>query len=453
MSRKKIIIVGGGISGLSLLHYLNQKYKTHSNIEITLFEMNSNLGGTIQTQRQDGFLFEEGPNGFLDSKPRTLEFIAELDLNGSLLKAEESANKRFIVDQHKLYEIPNTLLGFLKNPLLNPFQKLRLLAEPLISKKSNPNETVYEFGCRRLGREFTEHFLDAFAVGVFAGDIRKLNLKHAFPRIYQLEDEYGSLFKAMFKLKKKRGGSPKGDLHSFHFGMAEIIKALAMKYSSQIRCGVSVASVSKNNAGFTLETSQGEVQADHVVFATPAYAAAAQLKGLNNYLSQELEKVDYAPVTVVGLGFDIKNQKGVPQGFGYLIPSSEKVKVLGVLFESRVFKNRVDSEDKLFMRVLIGGSRYRDVVKLSSHDAANMAIDEVLWHFPSLAEPMVSFVKSWPKAIPQYDIQYPARLNQIKLELSKFSNLYLHANYLNGISFNDCIENSARLAEQIKIDF
>lgn len=446
--KKRIIIAGGGISGLSLLHYLRQEYKDQADVSIQLLEEKPSPGGTINSVARDGYLFEEGPNGFLDSKPRTLELIRELSLDSELVKAEDNAANRFVVYQHKLYPIPDSPRKFFQTPLLNPIEKFRVLSEPWIRPRQISGETVFEFGCRRLGKKFTEVFLDAFVTGVFAGDSKRLHLASAFPRIHQLEQEYGSLFKAMLSLKKK-GGSPRGVLRSFRMGMSTIIRRLAESYASNIVTDARVEKLIKSESEYKVITGKQEYTADIFISAMPAHSLAPLLRDVNPYVGKELAMIDYVPVVVVGLGFNVtKQSSGLPKGFGYLIPSREKSKVLGVLFESCVFDGRA-TEGKFFARVLIGGARFRKVLDLSDQELIHLAKEEILWHFPAFGEPINVFIKRCEKAIPQYDPEHQNRLNQISVELKKSPQLYLHGNYLRGIAFNDCIENSYRLAAEI----
>jgi len=122
---KQIIIIGGGISGLSLLHYLKTRYAHRTDVKINLLEKNNYSGGTIRSVKEDGVLFETGPNGFLDSKPKTLEFIKEIGLSDALMGAREEAEIRYIRVNGQLYPVPLNAKSFLTHPLFSPADKLR----------------------------------------------------------------------------------------------------------------------------------------------------------------------------------------------------------------------------------------------------------------------------------------------------------------------------------------
>ena len=451
---KQILIIGGGISGLSLLHYLKIKYYFVPDVKILLLEENDILGGTIQSVRQGDCLFESGPNGFLNAKPRTLHLINELGLDQELISASEQANLRFVSIKNKLIPVPMKPQAFLKSNILGPFSKMRLFFEPFIPKGKDPNETIAAFGQRRFGRKATERLLDSVVTGIFAGDIKKLILREAFPKIYEMEQTSGSILKAMVKNKKlsRKSGhnANKEKLMSFRNGMSTITTALASKHRDHIRSGEHVLSVSVRDKRYFIHSHREEYQADQVFLCTPAYASARLMEALDQNLFEQLNTIVYAPVAVVGLAFNRQNLNKFPEGFGYLIPSSQKNPVLGVLFENNIFPGRC-GENKVLFRVMLGGSHFPNILEKSKEELINTAIREIHKHFPISAKPDDIFYTSWPKAIPQYDQTYVTAKAKIQSQLDKFKDLHLVANYLNGISFNDCIENAYAAAQTSRI--
>ena len=453
---KQILIVGGGISGLTVLHYLKVKYANRKDVEIKLLERASFLGGTIRTIREDGFAFECGPNGFLASKPSTLELISELGLNDSLVSANAAAKRRFICLAGILNEIPLGPKSFL---FFKPFSlkdKLRVLAEIAIPKGKNPNETIYEFGTRRLGKNFAELFLDPMVSGVFGGDCRKLHLKSAFPRIHEIEQTYGSLFKGAIALalkKKKTDGAkrlqvePKGVLTSFRAGMSELIETLGVKYRDSIRVGEEVESLKKVNSRFILQTKNGEYSAEEVFLSAPAYVSGSIIFYFNKLLAEELRKIPYAPMAVVGLVYKKSAFVKTPEGFGYLIPSRENRSVLGALFSSNIFEGRA-KEDYILLQVMIGGARHPEIASTPKDELLKMARTEIQDILQARSAPEKEFFSFWPKAIPQYTQEYPACIEKITCELGKIRGLYLAANYVGGVSVNDCIASARLVAER-----
>ncbi len=435
--KKNIVIVGGGISGLALLHYLNIRHYFDDEVSIQLLEKGSRPGGTIQSTREDDYLFENGPNGFLDNKPNTLKFIQEIGTEEHLVRASGAAKIRFIAYQKALHALPASPKDFISFKLLTPLDKLRILMEPLLPRGKKLDESVYDFGRRRLGRKFSELFLDPMVSGIYGGDAHKICLRAAFPRMAELESKYRSLFNAMIRLKKK-GGMPQGTLTSFTGGMAQLMDVAAKKYADQIVCNTEIKTISRNGPQYIVYSQDTQYKADELFMCTPAYRAADLLKSMDASVSESLLQIPYAPMAVIGLGFANESFQCLPQGFGYLNPSSEKRKALGVLFDSNIFPERAP-EGHLLFRIMIGGARFPDIIKKSKEEIINLALDEIQQHFPTKASPKKVFYRMWPKAIPQYDQTYVHVKAKLQDQLKQLPHVHLNANYWNGISFNDCI--------------
>jgi len=458
--RKQIVIIGGGISGLALLHYLKQKYIHHERVDILLLEKNGHLGGTIRSIIKDGCLFETGPNGFLDSKKRTLDLIRELDLESSLVKASQESKIRYISVNNTLHQLPSSLKTFLSFRLLNFTEKLRILGEYFIPKKNDPYESVYDFGKRRLGEQFSKIFLDPMICGIYGGDARNTNLKAVFPRIYALEEEYGSILKAMIKIRKAKKnmgngmGTPIGTLTSFQNGVAQLIDTVGKKYEESICLNQDIKEISLHEDQYTIISTDGQrYTADELYFCTPSYCVGSMIKDVNNRLSEGLTKINYAPIVVIGLVYPLQYFKKKPKGYGYLIPSSEEKEILGVLFEGNIFSGRCRKDQVLF-RVMIGGSRHPDILSKAKEELVQLAVREIetlLEKKEQLNEnggPQELFFMPLAKAIPQYDLDYTEAKATIEDELKKIPHLHLVANYLNGVSLNDCIESAYQSAQR-----
>ena len=452
---KSILIIGGGISGLSLLHYLKIKYYFQDDVNLLLLEENECLGGAIHTIRRNDCIFETGPNGFLDSKPRTLQLIKDLNLENSLLAADSQSKSRYVSARNRLHAVPMTPREFISSGILNPFDKVRFLLEIFAAKGNNPNESVYAFTQRHFGNKSAQVLVDPLVKGIFAGDAKQLIMKEIFPQIYQWEQEFGSLFKAMETMKKERQKEGKaaagpGSLKSFQGGMSELIDALGKKYESNIRINEHVLSIQFEDNQFVVNSHGGQYKADQIFLSTPAHAAARLLEPLDKPLAQELNRIFYAPIAVIGLVFQTQNLKKIPAGFGYLIPSTEQNPVLGVLFENKIFHNRC-RENQIFFRVMIGGAHFPEILKNPKDELMNMAIREIHKHFPVSEKPQETFYTSWPRAIPQYDIDYVQAKAQIVKLLGQYPHLHLVANYLNGVSVNDCIENAYQAVQNFSL--
>ncbi len=456
---KNLIIVGGGISGLTLLHYLKKKYHNHSDVSIKLFERQAQPGGTIRTIHRSGFQFETGPNGFLDSKLSTLTLANELGLKDDLIVASPATKIRSICVKNTLYPLPSGPISFFNFKPLSFGAKLRVIRELVIPRGDNPDETVYEFGTRRLGENFAKYFLDPMVSGIFGGNAQDLNLQHAFPRINQIEQQYGSLFRGMISLalqKKKQqknsltAGQPTGQLWSFKNGMGQLIDKIAQIYSDSIETGINVDQVCAKDKGYVLKASGKEYFADHLILSTPAYAAADIIDSSDKDLAVALRKIPYAAITVVGLVYSLEQFAHLPVGFGYLRPTHEGREVLGVLFSSNIFPSR-SADGKILFQIMLGGACNPDTVLKSEDQLFTLAKNEIQQILQVSGQPQEQFIYRWDKGIPQYNRFYPQTYKEIKKIMSNYPRLHLTANYLDGVSLNDCIANAKKMAESIEI--
>jgi len=444
---KNIVIIGGGISGLAVLHNLMKKYRDRPDVRVQLFEKNEYLGGTIRSIHADHCLFETGPNGFLDSKETTLEFVRELGLENDLLRAGQQAQKRFIYTKGQLHKLPENPLEFLSLRFFSLPEKIRILKEMIIPSGTVDDESVYSFGERRFGASFSKMILDPMVSGVFAGDAKAVHLKSAFPRIYEIEQKYGSLFKGMSALAKEKRkkslirnlpGQPAGRLTSFSAGMSRLIQALHDRYEGSIQTGHAARSITRKDAKFIVNLNTKDIEADEVFLCTPAYNAAEIVKPCSANLTRQLQRITYAPVAVIGLIYKRMAFKKTPEGFGYLIPSCESNGVLGVLFSSNIFEGRSDPDYFLF-RVMVGGAKHPDVVSASEERLLELARNEIQKTLDVRGFPENQVLAVHPLGIPQYTKEYPDILKNIEIELNQNPGVYLAANYIGGVSFNDCI--------------
>jgi oxygen-dependent protoporphyrinogen oxidase len=414
---KHIAIIGGGISGLTVLHYLKQRLG--DNVRITLFEREALTGGTIRSFKNGSCLFEWGPNGFLDDQPATLQLIEELGLTDQLMTASPAARKRYIQIKNKLIVLPGGPLGFMATPLL-PAKDKRSLISGMFKKNISKDCSIYDYISKRFSSSVAESLVDPFISGIYAGNIRRLHMASAFPKL-------------------KRKGFKASRMRTFKGGMGQIIESLDNRYKKHIQ----------TNAG-TQDLAALQRSADITIIATPAYAAARIVENTNPVLAQILDQIPYAPIAVAGLLFKRDSFKKVPDGFGYLIASKEKKDILGVLIESNVYAQRTEG-DQILTRVMLGGAHHPQIINDTEKQVLAKAIKEIDSTYGIRSQPIKTFMKIWPKAIPQYEINYPYWRQSVAEQCAKTLGLYLCANYLDGVSFNDCIANARSLAGRVQV--
>jgi oxygen-dependent protoporphyrinogen oxidase len=447
---KRVAIVGGGLSGLTVAYALTSRGE---DLDVKVFESETRAGGKICTDYSDGYLCEKGANGFLDNKPRTLELCKELDI--APVRSNENAKKRFIVSGGKLNGLPESPPAFLRSSLISWPGKLRMLYD-LFAPKGPEDETVSDFVSRRLGREALDMLIDPMVSGVFAGDPYRMSIRSCFPRIKELEDEYGSLMKAMIRIGRERkkarepgvSAAPSGNLTSFYDGAQTMTDAIAGKLGDRLLLGVSVEGVERNGKNYRLNTSGGVFDADIAVLASPAFVTSGILKDIDSVISKELLEIPYPPLSVVCFGYEREKVGHSLDGFGFIIPHKEGARILGTLWDSSIFPNRAP-EGHVLLRSMIGGAKSPDLAMLDDEKLTNTVFDELNKLVELRSDPDFVKIYRWEKAIPQYLLGHGERVGLIEERLKSFPGIYLAGNAFRGVGMNDCVENGFRISDRI----
>lgn len=454
-----VIIVGGGISGLTLAYRLCQAAPS---VEVTILESSNRPGGTIWTERRDGFRVEIGPNGFLASKPSTYQLCQELGLGDQLVQATEAASKnRYLFLDGKLKKLPAGLGDLLRTDLLSWRGKLQLVTEAFRSPKRNGgDESIDAFARRRAGREVAEVFADALVTGIHAGDPALLSIRATFPRIAQFEEQHGSVIKGFLRSARQRRGELKGSagMWSLRGGLRLLVEKLSEPNGVSRRVlhtGIHVRQIASGRSpdtGRPFWTVHGEGRdswtADAVVLACPAYQQAGILADLDQELAEQIGGIAYNRVAVIALGY---RQADVPillDGFGYIAPQRTRRDVLGVQWCSSIFPDRAPWGTVL-LRALSGGWQRPETVGWDDDLLLRAVRDELRLAMGIAAEPIFHHIVRWDRAIPQYLLGHLDRVARIEQRLNRHPGLFLGGNAYHGIALNDCTEHSAVLARQI----
>ncbi len=442
-----VVIVGAGISGLSLAYRLYR-----GGVErILVVEKAHRVGGKLRTVLEDGFVVEAGPNGFLDNKPFALELAEELGISHRLYPSSEHARHRYLLVDGVLREIPVTPAAFLKTSLLSWKGKLRVLLEPFVGKGRDEDETVADFVKRRLGGEFVERFIDPMVAGIFAGSPYELSVKAAFPAVWRLEREHGSLIRGMLFLAFKRGraeAGPAGRLVSFVNGVEELPKALFSFLKDRIEfiTGTDVKATRVEH-GWVVETVNGSLFSKAIALCVPAHAVGEVLEGMDHVVGLS-SRIPYAPISVVALGYRKEDVSHNLEGFGFLVPSSEKGRILGCLWDSSIFPNRAP-EGKVLLRAMVGGARQPKLATLEEKELVGLVLDELGAVLGLKGDPVKVWVFRYEKGILQYVLGHWGIVRRLE-ELGGSVGLFFHSNAYRGVGFNDCIGASAKVCDTIR---
>jgi len=407
----RIAVLGGGVSGLTAARHIE---KHLPDAEVVVFEARDRLGGNVYTEDFAGCRVEWGPNGFLDNEPATLELVSELGLDHRVVRAREEAAKRFIWRDGKLRPLPTSPVSFLFSDTLPLFARLRVGLEPFSRPAPGTDESVHDFAARHMGKTAASVLIDAMVTGIFAGDPHRLSLRSAFPKLYALEQKYGSLIKGA----KGRGAGPSGTLTSFDHGLQVLIDTLAE--GLDVRLGERLEGIPD---GF-----------DHVVCTLPAPRAADLLGG---ELGELLRRIPTAPVVVVALVFD--RPTPAPDAFGFLVPRGHGLRILGTLYDSSIFPGRAPEGRRLF-RTLLGGRRDPEVIELSDDEILDVVARELHRVWGDFPEPHAVKVIRHPLGISQYEIGHGELLEQV--EAVRPPHLRLAGSSYRGVAINACVKDA-----------
>ncbi|MEK7286593.1 MAG: protoporphyrinogen oxidase [Nitrospirota bacterium] len=486
---KRIVVIGGGITGLSTAYFLETQAKALGiEIECVLIESSERLGGKIVTERVGGasaaggastagdFIIEGGPDSFLSKKPWGMELCRQLGLLDRLIQTHPINKEIYVLLNGELQKfpagmnlmVPGEMTPFLRTPLISAFGKLRMGLDLLIPRKSNcDDESIGSFVRRRLGEEAVSTFADPIMATIYAGDVERLSLKATFPQFAGVEQKFGSLIwggwmgrwdahLAKKNQDAKNAATPSYTLFvSLQDGLSSLITALREKMkSSDIRTGQKVLSVSPcgtsaaEGKGYRVISDRETILADAVIITTDAKTAAGFVKGWHERLSELLLTIQYVSTATVSLGFRRQDVKHPLNGFGYVIPRSERKNILATTCSSTKFAGRSHA-DSVLIRSFVGGAHQEEMVDLPDDELIRRVLEELRPVLGISGEPTVSSVFKWHKANPQYHVGHLSKIEAIEKEAEKYPGLFLAGAAYKGIGIPDCIGQGWEIAQKV----
>jgi oxygen-dependent protoporphyrinogen oxidase len=416
MQKKRILILGAGISGLSLAYYLSKD----SSLEIHLIEKSERGGGWMDSDTSTGFFFEKGPRVFRGSRSQAfLSLVSELNMEKEVIPSNPDARGRYLWKEGKLRKVP-----------ILSWQLVKGILKDLSTKPEAGNdESVWDFACRRFNPRVAQDVFDPLVTGIYGGDAKEISMKLGFPHFKSLEERYGSIIKGLFKTPRYQG--PR--MFGFQRGTKSFIKRLEERIPAHFHYGEEVGAIHSKGDFFEVKTSKGHYEADFLFSALPCQV-------IGKLLIPQLLNISLHGTTVVNFGYHKKVLK--KKGFGYLVGSQEKDDLLGVVFDSNAFTqfNRTPQETRL--TVMLKRS------DLSDGEARDLALKALKKHLKISEQPDVSLVQRAPSIFPQLKVGHDKLIQEIeKSILQKYPRLHLVGNYFYGVGVNDCISRAKSVAE------
>ena len=462
---RKVAIVGGGMTGLATAYYLQRQGP--GAVDVTLIESAPSFGGKIITSRERGFVVEGGPDSFITQKTAALDLCRELGLGDQLIGTNDAARKVFIWSHAKLRPMPEGVMlivptkvtPFLKSSLISWPGKIRMGMDAFIPpRREDGDETLAHFVRRRLGAEALDKIAEPLIAGIYVADAENLSLKSTFPRFLDIEKKHGSLIRGM--MRQRRASGSNGDSVNGHTaptmfmtlrgGLQQLTERLVAQLNpAALLANLSVIAVKHDAGAYELTLSDGRrMQADAVVFAAPAYVTANLLNGMDATLASKLREIRYVSTATVSLGFKRTDIAHPLEGFGFLVPRSERRQIIACTWSSTKFDYRAP-DDHVLLRVFLGGAHAEYLAEQDENAIVGMARAELSEMMGINATPVLTRVYRWHKANPQYEVGHGERIEEIDRLAALHPGLYIAGAAYHGVGIPDCIQDGARVAGQI----
>ena len=477
---KRIAIIGGGISGLAAAHRLIELSKINQQpIHLTLLEASGQLGGTIQTAEQDGFLIERGPDSFISEKPEALALIKRLGIESNLIQTNGQHRRSFIVSKGHLTPVPEgfQLLApsrfwpFITTDIFSLPGKLRMAADLLIPRNQNghDDESLASFVRRRLGREALERMAQPMVGGIYTADPEVLSLRATLPRFLEMEREHRSLILGMWR----RGRSAKNETGvsgaryslflSLDKGMQVLVDELERRIVDPDESGLPIADsartkvrlhtkikslepASPESSAWLIRAENGEtIEADAVCLAVPSYVASSLLQNTAPKLSSLLRQINFASTATINFGFRRSDISHELNGFGFVAPFIEKRSLIACTFSSVKFSGRAP-QGRVLLRAFVGGALQPEMLELEDKDIVNRVESDLRQLLGVTGRPLFVEIFRWTNSMPQYEVGHLDRVSNIELLVSQLPGLALSGNSYRGAGIPDCIKSGGRAA-------
>ncbi len=445
MKNKKVAIIGAGITGLTTAFYLKK-----AGIPFTIFEKSDKIGGVMQSKNDGTFLYETGPNSGVISHAEMADLFCDLQGKCELELADDTSAKRLIWKKGHWHALPSGLLSAVTTPLFQFGDKLRVLGEPFRTKGNNPNEDLASLVKRRLGQSFLDYAIDPFILGIYAGDPAYIVPKYALPKLYNLEQNYGSFVGGA--IKKSREPKTENDkkanrkIFSTKGGLTKLISALVVEIGREnILTEIQVEVL--DNA-FTVDVVGKKEQFSEFVFTGSSTQLSTLFPFLNKSQLAPIQSLKYAKVVEASIGFK-KWQGRKLDAFGGLVPFKEDKNILGVLFMSSLFENRAPKEGALFT-IFTGGMRKVYLAELPEKELKSIIANDFK-EMMNLDEfnPDLFELNYYNQAIAQYGADSEDRLKNILKIEGENPGLFLAGSMRDGVGIADRVKQAKSIALQI----
>ena len=457
----RIVVIGGGISGLAAAHRLIELNPT---TQVTLIEASARLGGTIRTDQRESFLLERGPDSFISEKPEAVALAKRLGIESRLIETNAKYRRSFIVRNGRLRPVPqgfqlmapSRIWPFLTTDIFSLGGKARMAADLVLPRRTTngvSDESLSSFVRRRLGREALDRMAQPMVGGIYTADPETLSLRATLPRFLDMEREHRSLILAMLRKTRAQSGTSGARYSlflSFDQGMGVLVNALEQKLTQlDLRTNTEVQSLSRTAASWIIQTANGAtLEADAVCLALPAYKAAELLKEISQPLASDLKQIKYASTATINLAYRRAAIQHSLDGFGFVVPFIEKRSLIACSFSSVKFADRAP-RDHVLLRAFVGGALQPDMFALDEDEMLKRVENDLRELLAITEKPLFTEVSKWKNSMPQYEVGHLDRVQSIENDVAQLPRLTLAGNAYRGAGIPDCIRSAEAAAERL----
>ena len=442
----KVLIIGGGISGLSAAYYLSK-----AGIRPTLVEKAPELGGVIRTSVQQGCVLEAGPDGFMAAKPWAMDLIRELGLADQIIGSNDHSRVTYILKHGKLVPLPDGLMMMVPTKILPLVgtslfgwgTKIRMGLE--FFRRPNgkqPDRSVYDFLMDHYGQESIDYLAEPLLAGVYGGDPKQMSVNSVLTRFADIETKYGSLTRGVLAAPKPpKTSGPKSFLWTLKNGLGQLIEKL--QPNADVVHGT-VEALEQTPSGFRVRVNNQWTEADKVVLGAPAGDCAKLLRPSNAELADLLAAIPYTSSITMALGYRKDTFDHPLNGHGFLVPKLERKYLMGCTWVGNKFNHRVP-DDMVLLRCFIGGNG----LALSDDELVAVACRELRSIMGLQAQPVLQNIARWPDSMAQYTVGHERRVKRIEAIMETIPGLHLAGNAYRGIGIPDCVKMGKDAAARI----
>jgi len=468
---KRIVIIGGGISGLAAAHRLTELARERQQpLAVTLLEASIRLGGTIQTEHRDGFLLERGPDSFISEKPEAVALAKRLGIESRLIHTNDEHRRSFIVRNGRLRAVPegfqllapSRIWPFLTTDIFSAAGKLRIAADlflPQPQANGSNDESLASFVTRRLGKEALDRMAQPMIGGIYTADPTTLSLRATLPRFLDMERKHRSIILAMLRQRKANKNEmsgvsgPRYSLFlSFDQGMQVLTEELERSITAAgvtVELNSKVTSLIHGPDGWTITTDNGaKLLADGVCLGIPAYSAASLLEKIDDNLAQQLRAIEYTSTATINFAYRRDEIGHALDGFGFVVPFIERRRLIACTFSSVKFSGRAP-EQHVLLRAFVGGALQPEIFQLNEAEMIAQVRADLEQLLNIQGQPIFVETAKWSRSMPQYYVGHLERVGAIEARVSSLNTIALAGNSYRGAGIPDCIRSGEEAAEKL----